>query len=47
MPGCYIKIGIGKGATIHQPTSGGPGGIDACAVRYLSRLLLRWGEEKG
>ena len=20
VPGCYIKIGIGKGATIHQPT---------------------------
>lgn len=47
VPGCYIKIGIGKGATIHQPTFQVDPAALMPAVRYLSRLLLRWGEEKG
>ena len=46
VPGCYIKIGIGKGATIHQPTFQVDPAALMPAVRYLSRLLLRWGEEK-
>ena len=45
VPGCYIKIGIGKGATIHQPTFQVDPAALMPAVRYLSRLLLRWGEE--
>lgn len=45
VPGCYIKIGIGKGATIHQPTFQVDPAALMPAVRYLSRMLLRWGEE--
>ena len=45
VPGCYIKIGIGKGATIHQPTFQVDPAALMPAVRYLSHLLLRWGEE--
>ena len=43
----YIKIGMGKGATSHQPTFQVDPAALMPAVRYLSRLLLRWGEEKG
>lgn len=46
VPGCYIKIGIGKGATIHQPTFQVDPAALMPAVRYLSRLLLRWGRGK-
>ena len=36
VPGCYIKIGIGRGDNPSADLSGGPGGIDACGTVFES-----------
>lgn len=40
IPGCYIKIGTGKGPTIHQPGFRVDKGAILPAAEYLARLLM-------
>ncbi len=42
IPGCYIKIGTGKGPTIHQPEFVIKKEVLLPAAEYLSELLMSW-----
>ena len=40
IPGCYIKVGTGKGATIHQPGFKVDEGVILPTAEYLANLLV-------
>lgn len=45
VPGCYIKIGTGKGASIHQPTFQVDPQILLPASEYLTEVIMAQGKE--